>query len=246
MSHFTVFSFILLYARILQFHLPNWFFLISALIILVSKSSFLFSNTPLFCCFNGIHSNFMAAIFSHLSTCNFSLNVLLLPYNIFFFFKLIVYTHTHTHTHTLISFFHVGGVWWPLVIGLCSKMKSLSRVRLFATSWTVAYQAPPSMGFSRQEYWSGLPFSFSRGSSQHRDQTQVSRIPDRRFNLWATREAPYAQKWDTKKLFGDAVWLDQYCHLTACRNIRCWATLSLEEHTPLPIVILCEYFLWGN
>ena len=38
------------------------------------------------------------------------------------------------------------------------KVKSLSRARLFATQWTVAYQAPPSMGFSRQEYWSGLPF----------------------------------------------------------------------------------------
>ena len=38
------------------------------------------------------------------------------------------------------------------------KVKSLSRVRLFATLWTVAYQAPPSMGFSGQEYWSGLPF----------------------------------------------------------------------------------------
>ena len=37
-------------------------------------------------------------------------------------------------------------------------LQSLSRVRLFATPWTVAYQAPPSMGFSRQEYWSGLPF----------------------------------------------------------------------------------------
>ena len=37
-------------------------------------------------------------------------------------------------------------------------MKSLSRVRLFATLWTVAHQAPPSLGFSRQEYWSGLPF----------------------------------------------------------------------------------------
>ena len=36
-------------------------------------------------------------------------------------------------------------------------MKSLTRVRLFATPWTVAYQTPPSMGFSRQEYWSGLP-----------------------------------------------------------------------------------------
>ena len=37
------------------------------------------------------------------------------------------------------------------------KVKSLSRVQLFATPWTVAYQAPPPMEFSRQEYWSGLP-----------------------------------------------------------------------------------------
>ena len=37
------------------------------------------------------------------------------------------------------------------------KMKSLSRVRLFVTPWTAAYQAPPSMGFLRQEYWSGVP-----------------------------------------------------------------------------------------
>ena len=39
-----------------------------------------------------------------------------------------------------------------------SEVKSLSRVRLFVTSLTVAYQAPPSMEFSRQECWSGLPF----------------------------------------------------------------------------------------
>ena len=38
------------------------------------------------------------------------------------------------------------------------KMKSLSHFGLFVTPWTVAYQAPLSMGFSRQEYWSGLPF----------------------------------------------------------------------------------------
>ena len=136
------------------------------------------------------------------------------------------------------------------------------------TAWTVAYQASPSMGFSRQEYWSELPFpspgdlpdpgikpwslvlqadtwpsepqgkpmsciesesesevaqscptlcdtmdcslaafslhgilqarvlewvaiSFSRGSSRPRDRTQVSWIPGRRFNLWATREAQW-------------------------------------------------------
>ena len=37
------------------------------------------------------------------------------------------------------------------------KVKSLSRVWLLATPWTAAYQAPPSMGFSRQQYWSGVP-----------------------------------------------------------------------------------------
>ena len=46
--------------------------------------------------------------------------------------------------------------------GACSleekKVKSLSCVQLFVTPWTLAYQAPPSMGFSRQEYWSGSPF----------------------------------------------------------------------------------------
>ena len=38
------------------------------------------------------------------------------------------------------------------------KVKSFSCVRLFVTPWSVAYQAPPSMGFSRQEHWGGLPF----------------------------------------------------------------------------------------
>ena len=45
-------------------------------------------------------------------------------------------------------------------------MKSLSRVQLFATPWTVAHQAPLSMGFSRQGYWSGLPFP-SPGNLPH-------------------------------------------------------------------------------
>ena len=44
------------------------------------------------------------------------------------------------------------------MVFLCYFCQSLSRVRLFATPWTVGHQAPPSMGFSRQEYWSGMPF----------------------------------------------------------------------------------------
>ena len=45
------------------------------------------------------------------------------------------------------------------------KVKSLSRVRPSATPWTAAFQAPPSMGFSRQEYWSGLPLPSPRKAS---------------------------------------------------------------------------------
>ena len=47
------------------------------------------------------------------------------------------------------------------------KVKSLSRVRLLAILWTVAFQAPPSMGFSRQEYWSGLPLPSPYQPRQH-------------------------------------------------------------------------------
>ena len=60
-------------------------------------------------------------------------------------------------------------------------VKSLSHVQLFATPWTVAYQAPLSIRFSRQEYCS---------TSQLRDRTQVSHVAGRRFIIWATREEP--------------------------------------------------------
>ena len=61
-------------------------------------------------------------------------------------------------------------VWLP---GIClnshvvreNEVKLLSHVQLFAMPWTVAYQVPPSIGFSRQEYWSGLPFPSPGGLS---------------------------------------------------------------------------------
>jgi len=58
-----------------------------------------------------------------------------------------------------------------------------------ATPWTAAHQASSSMGFSRQEYWSGLPFPSPGESSQPRDQTLVSCTAGRLFTTWATREA---------------------------------------------------------
>ena len=78
-------------------------------------------------------------------------------------------------------FFHSPQKW--------SEMKSLSRVWLFVIPWTVAYQDPQSLGFSRQEYWSGWPFPSPGESSWPRDRTWVSRIVGRRFTVWATREA---------------------------------------------------------
>ena len=69
------------------------------------------------------------------------------------------------------------------------KVNSLSCVQLFVTLWMVAYQAPPLMGFSRQELLEWVAISFSRGSSWPRDWIQVSHIAGRCFILWATREA---------------------------------------------------------
>ena len=56
-------------------------------------------------------------------------------------------------------------------------MKSLSRVRLFATPRTVAYQALPSMGFSRQDYWSGLPFPSPKYGKECAKMEDLGSIP---------------------------------------------------------------------
>ena len=62
----------------------------------------------------------------------------------------------------------------------------LSRVWLSATPWTIACQAPLSMGFPRQEYWRGVAVSFCRGSSWLEDQTHISCIGRQILYHWAT------------------------------------------------------------
>ena len=57
------------------------------------------------------------------------------------------------------------------------KVKSLSRTRLPATPWTAAYQAPPSMGFSRQEYWSGVPLPSPQTSWQRHNSDEAPPNP---------------------------------------------------------------------
>ena len=77
----------------------------------------------------------------------------------------------------------VGGGGGDLVTKSCLTL---------AAPWTVACQAPLSMGFSRQEYWSGFAIFFSKESSQARNRTQVSCRAGRFFTDWATREANYS------------------------------------------------------
>ena len=72
------------------------------------------------------------------------------------------------------------------------KVKSLSRVRLLATPWTAAYQAPLSMGFSRQEYWSGLPLPSPCDSEDYPNKHVLSaKVPSLKMNrrILATAES---------------------------------------------------------
>ena len=67
----------------------------------------------------------------------------------------------------------------------------LSRVRHFATPWTVAYQAPPFMEFSRQEYWSGLPFPSQGDLPDPGIEPRSSALTRSCFTVWATMEAQF-------------------------------------------------------
>ena len=74
------------------------------------------------------------------------------------------------------------------------KVKSLSRVQLFVALWTVAHQSPPSMEFSRQEYWSGLPFPSPEDLPDPGIEPRFSHSAGSHFTFWATREALYHVK----------------------------------------------------
>ena len=77
------------------------------------------------------------------------------------------------------------------------KVKSLSRIWLFATPWTAAYQALPSMGFSRQAYWSGVSYMRRRHNTQAkkpcedggRDWVDASKKPGNAKDCWQLPEA---------------------------------------------------------
>ena len=99
-------------------------------------------------------------------------NILWNPYNLsYFILWTIINCKLVFQNFSVVSSFPLHRVQWlcAWALILCfhlvvtekmnwSEVQSLSRVRLFAIPWTVAYQDPPSVGFSRQEYWRGLPF----------------------------------------------------------------------------------------
>ena len=101
------------------------------------------------------------------------------------------------------------------------KGKSLSRVRLFETSWTAAYQAPPSMGFSRQECWSGVPLPSPMEAwcaaihGVAKSQTQLSNWTEMNWTEWS---------------FGASLVAQRLKHLPPMQETRVW---SLGREDPL-------------
>ena len=93
------------------------------------------------------------------------------------------------------------------------KVKSLSHIRLLATPWTAAYQAPPSMGFSRQEYWSGMPLpspTIVLVSTNHQHESTIGLpMPP---PTWTSLPPPSPQSWSRASLcdgFEGHIWVFQ-------------------------------------
>ena len=98
---------------------------------------------------------------------------------------------------------------------MCVRM--LSHVQLFVTPWAVGHQAPLSVEFFRQEYWSGFSISFSRGSSKPRDQIHIpsiSYIGGQILYHYTTWEAPTRIGWYVSSPMGDEMgdkYLNEVC-----------------------------------
>ena len=118
------------------------------------------------------------------------------------------------------------------------KVKSLSRVQLFATPWTAASQAPPSMGFSRQEYWSGLLFPSpedlpNSGTEPGSPALQADALPSK-----ATREA-WCQLVYQFSTYLSSTWSEVKWSRSVVSN-------SLRPHRLQPARLLCPWDFPGN
>ena len=88
-----------------------------------------------------------------------------------------------------------GGARWSVITWPQKKWKKWKRSRSVVsdspTPWTVAYEVPPSMEFSRQEYWSGLPFPSPGDLPDPGVESGSPALQADDFTIWATREAPW-------------------------------------------------------
>ena len=110
-----------------------------------------------------------------------------------------------------------------------SVPSSFSPVLLFVTPWTLVYQAPLSMGFSRQEYWSGLPFP-SPGDHLHPGIKPGS--PALQAESWLSSEPPGTTVLKCKMVKG---WRCKDCRrggLERCRSVRTFTTASVLHFLP--------------
>ena len=109
----------------------------------------------------------------------------------------------------------------PIRNSLCCVLCRFSRVRLYVTPWSVALQAPQSMGILQARILEWVAIPSSRGSSQPRGQTQVSHIAGGFFTIWATREIiiPY---------FNESGNIFSY-HSNLSHSIR-WSFKALRQH----------------
>ena len=116
------------------------------------------------------------------------------------------------------------------------KWKLLSRVWLFATPWTVACQAPLSMGILQARILECVAMTSSSGSSQPRDQAGVSCIADGFFTHWATKEAlPF--------LYLNKTQYEFYCSYVVFSSLF-WRSFILNCHLTISLRTICSE--WGS
>ena len=115
-------------------------------------------------------------------------------------------------------------------------MKSLNRVQLFETPWTVAYYCSSVHGIFQARVLEWVAISFSRGSSWPRDRTQVSRTVGRRFTVWATRDVSgMPMYWSLHKNLKERIWrVSKLKNMWLCKESRLFRW-GMEAPFPLPI-----------
>ena len=131
----------------------------------------------------------------------------------------------------------------PIIIFPEWTWQSLSHVWFFVTPWTVAHQAPLSMEFSRQEYWSRLPFPSPGDLPNPRIEPGSPALAGRFFIIWATREASFSE-WSLGILG------TQWHFLPLCLSSPPsfasrsgmsgwhWGGVYIEEGSPTPLVVV--------